>query len=117
MRIICVMEPEGGVGKTTTSASTWRRDWRTKCGRKVCLIDLDPQGHASLHYGVEAFDEPYADCTRSSPARGRFLPRSGSRVGKNLWLVPMNLDLAATELELVDAPDREIPCFAKRSSR
>ncbi len=104
MRTIAVMNQKGGVGKTTTSvnlAASLARE-----GRKVCLIDLDPQGHSSLHLGVEAFSDTATVYQVFSKTRK--MEEVQRLVAKDLWLVPSNLDLAATELELVDARDREV---------
>ena len=104
MRTIAVMNQKGGVGKTTTSVNLAAA--LADMGRRVCVIDLDPQGHASLHLGVEAFGDAV---TVYDVFAGRKPLASARRmVAANLWVVPSNLDLAATELELVDAKNREV---------
>ncbi len=103
MRIIALMNQKGGVGKTTSSVNI--AAGLARRGRKVCLIDLDPQAHASLHLGIEASGstrtiyQVFAGARRFEDVRELTAP--------NLWVAPADLDLAATELELVDAPGRE----------
>ncbi|MHC4879532.1 MAG: ParA family protein [Planctomycetota bacterium] len=104
MRTIAVMNQKGGVGKTTSSVNL--AAGLAAAGRKVLLIDLDPQGHGSLHLGIEAVgDIPtiYDSFTGQKP-----LSEVRHLVSENLWVAPSNVDLAAAELELVDAPNREI---------
>ncbi|OYW15640.1 MAG: chromosome partitioning protein ParA, partial [Planctomycetales bacterium 12-60-4] len=104
MRCIAVMNQKGGVGKTTTSVNL--AAGLARAGKRVCLIDLDPQGHASLHLGVEAFGQ--TPTIYDVFAARKTFEGVAQLAQERLWVAPADLDLAATELELVDAQDREI---------
>lgn len=103
MRTIAVMNQKGGVGKTTSSVNIAAGLARE--GRRVCVIDLDPQAHTSLHLGVETSGS--VDSIYQVFAGARSLNDVRQLAAENLWVVPSDLDLAATEIELVDAPGRE----------
>ena len=103
MRTIAVMNQKGGVGKTTTAVNLSAA--LADRGRRVLLVDLDPQGHASIHLGLEPGPR---DATVYSVFAGEKKFAAAKRmVGPNLHVVPANIDLAAAEMELVDAPNRE----------
>jgi chromosome partitioning protein len=104
MRSIAIMNQKGGVGKTTTAVNLSAA--LAEAGQRVCLLDLDPQAHASLHLGAAAqdgqptiYDVLVNDVSLSSARR---------LVSDNLWVVPSHLDLAAAELELAGEVGREV---------
>jgi chromosome partitioning protein len=104
MRKIAVMNQKGGVGKTTTSVNL--AAGLARAGKRVCLLDLDPQAHASLHLGVEIVGE--TPTVYHALAAEKSLSQVRRLVGPNLSLVPANIDLAAIEVELADTPGREL---------
>lgn len=104
MRTICVMNQKGGVGKTTSSVNI--AAGLAARGKRVLLLDLDPQGHASIHLGVEAVGD--VPTVYDVFAQRKTLRDVRHMISPNLWLAPSNIDLAAAEMELVDSPVREI---------
>ena len=104
MRSIAIINQKGGVGKTTTAVNLSAA--LSEAGQRVCLIDLDPQAHASLHLGLAlSDDEPSIYHVLTGTAS---LSDVRQQVNDNLWLVPAHLDLAAAEMELAGEVGREV---------
>ncbi len=104
MRCVAIMNQKGGVGKTTTAVNLGAA--LAELGRRVCLIDLDPQAHATLHLGIE----PQAEMPSVYDVLVRDVPLGEVRrtVRENLQMVPSHLDLAAAEVELAGVVGREV---------
>jgi chromosome partitioning protein len=104
MRIIAFMNQKGGVGKTTTSVNLAAA--LAEQGQKVCMVDMDPQAHLTINYGVN----PSADMASLYQVlvEGHGFLATLRQVGKNLALIPGSIDLAAAEVELVNVPGREV---------
>lgn len=104
MRRIAVINQKGGVGKTTTTVNLSAA--LAAAGKRVCVVDLDPQAHASTHLGVEP------DGTQPSLydvlVSNKPLAEVRRQVGENLWLLPSDINLAAAEVELAGIVGREV---------
>lgn len=103
MRIIAVFNHKGGVGKTTSVANLGAALARR--GRRVLLVDMDPQACLTVHFGInpeDAVQTIYEVLCKDLP-----LERTVHDLVENLRLVPSSLDLAGAELELATAMGRE----------
>jgi chromosome partitioning protein len=102
-RIIALMNQKGGVGKTTTTVNLGAA--LAEAGGRVCLIDLDPQAHLTINYGVE----PTAEITSLYDVLCDDAPFLSAihKVDDNVALIPSSIDLAAAEIELVSVLGRE----------
>jgi chromosome partitioning protein len=104
MRSIAIINQKGGVGKTTTAVNLSAALAAT--GQRVCLVDLDPQAHATLHLGLQpARDEPSSYDVMTGDAQ---LADVWREAGENLWVVGSHIDLAAAEVELAGVVGREV---------
>ena len=104
MRSIAIMNQKGGVGKTTTSVNLSAA--LARMGQRVCLADLDPQAHASLHLGItHDADGPTTYDVLTSNVRWEEARRMAA---DNLYVVPSHIDLAAAEVELAGVVGREL---------
>ena len=103
-RIFAVVNQKGGVGKTTTSVNLAAA--LAKSGRRVLLVDLDPQGNATMGSGVDKRTAGrtvyHALLGLGEVAKIRVHTEKGG-----YDLLPANRELAGAEVELVDLPNRE----------
>ncbi len=103
MRTIAVANQKGGVGKTTTSVNLAVA--MARAGLDVCLVDLDPQAHATLHAGVQPGASPLS--AWDLLAGGVSLAETRVRAGERLSVVPSHIDLSAIEMALANRAGRE----------
>jgi chromosome partitioning protein len=103
-RILAITNQKGGVGKTTTAINLAAS--LAACKRRVLLIDLDPQGNATMGCGVDkhalergAYGVLLGECS----AEAAVVPAKEA----GFWLIPANGDLTAAEVKLMSAIGRE----------
>jgi chromosome partitioning protein len=104
-RIIAMCNQKGGVGKTTSTMNI--ASSLAEYGRKVLLVDFDPQGALSAGLGINAYtEEPTVyNLLIDRNAQTRDVIKHTSV--ENLDILPANIDLSAAELQLVTEMGRE----------
>ena len=103
MRVIAFMNQKGGVGKTTTTVNLGAA--LAEAGKRVCMIDLDPQGHLTINYGVDLTPESVS--LYDVLVEDRSILEAMHVLESNIAVVPSSIDLAAAEVELVSVMGRE----------
>jgi chromosome partitioning protein len=108
-KIFCIANQKGGVGKTTTTVNL--AAGLAKIGQRVLMIDLDPQGNATMGSGV---DKRKLELTiydvlleNASIAEARVKSDKLAEAGCSYDILGANRDLAGAEVELVDVERRE----------
>jgi chromosome partitioning protein len=103
-RVFCVANQKGGVGKTTTTVNL--AAGLAAQGQRVLLVDLDPQGNATMGSGVEKRSlqrSIYQVLLGLSTVRDAVVASEAGAYA----VLPANRELAGAEIELVDLEDRE----------
>lgn len=102
---MAVLNQKGGVGKTTTAINVGA--YLAKAGKKVLLVDFDPQGNATSGLGLSketvettSYDILFRPAEITTAILESHVP--------GLNIIPANAGLAAAEVELVDKPGREL---------
>ena len=104
-RIIAIANQKGGVGKTTTSINL--SACLAELGKKVLVIDLDPQGNTTSGFGI---DKEEMDNTVYELMLGECSIRESMTQVENiehLSLIPSNVNLAGAEIELLGINEKE----------
>ncbi len=104
-RVIAVANQKGGVGKSTTAVSLGAA--LAEIGKRVLVVDLDPQGNASTGLGIrhEAREVTVYDVLAAeAPIEGAIVQTPI----ENLYAIPSTIDLAGAEIELVSQFSREM---------
>ena len=96
MKIIAIANQKGGVGKTTTAVNL---GWAlAEVGRRILIVDLDPQANATSSFGLQGLDGTslYEPLLGEASIINKIVPTRCER----LFIVPADLDLAGAEVEI-----------------
>jgi len=95
-KVIVICNRKGGTGKTNIAINL--PAYLSACGKKVLLIDLDPQANATSGLGIKTDSQGIYEVMSQ-----QISPDIGVKaVRENFWLMPANENLAGADIEMVD---------------